>query len=61
MPACALESVTFQSTHPVRGATKAIYKSINHRKEFQSTHPVRGATFRGQRKVTVGDFNPRTP
>ena len=34
---------TFQSTHPVRGAT-GCERSRFRRGRFQSTHPVRGAT-----------------
>ena len=36
-------SGSFQSTHPVRGATEHFLRSIA-AKIFQSTHPVRGAT-----------------
>ena len=35
--------VAFQSTHPVRGATRP-QRTAPHRRPFQSTHPVRGAT-----------------
>ena len=35
--------VVFQSTHPVRGATRSSRPGI-HPPAFQSTHPVRGAT-----------------
>ena len=35
--------VRFQSTHPVRGATKLLLFLSGHF-AFQSTHPVRGAT-----------------
>ena len=34
---------TFQSTHPVRGATNVL-GFFGGDEEFQSTHPVRGAT-----------------
>ena len=34
---------TFQSTHPLRGATSAKIQAFEHR-IFQSTHPLRGAT-----------------
>ena len=37
-------SVTFQSTHPVRGATLLYRLFKAYRLPFQSTHPVRGAT-----------------
>ena len=36
-------STTFQSTHPLRGATRAQQLSRS-RDRFQSTHPLRGAT-----------------
>ena len=35
---------TFQSTHPVRGATKDVPICMKFAGKFQSTHPVRGAT-----------------
>ena len=34
---------SFQSTHPMRGATKT-HRTIYRRRAFQSTHPMRGAT-----------------
>ena len=37
-------TLLFQSTHPLRGATTVIL-SIARLLEFQSTHPLRGATF----------------
>ena len=37
-------TMQFQSTHPVRGATKQVGAFLGTGK-FQSTHPVRGATF----------------
>ena len=37
------QSPEFQSTHPVRGATFAIFL-LSTSDQFQSTHPVRGAT-----------------
>ena len=40
---------TFQSTHPVRGATRARVMARETYSPFQSTHPVRGATANGQR------------
>ena len=52
---------TFQSTHPVRGATLSMTDAAPPR-TFQSTHPVRGATC--PTKATSGltvSFNPRTP
>ena len=38
-----LPKLSFQSTHPVRGATLLNVEIANHI-NFQSTHPVRGAT-----------------
>ena len=35
---------TFQSTHPLRGATRRPYSMLS-KCEFQSTHPLRGATY----------------
>ena len=58
----ACPSDTFQSTHPVRGATPHRACQFLAVVQFQSTHPVRGATEtpsagrRGPRH-----FNPRTP
>ena len=37
-------TVEFQSTHPVRGATKGADGAPGKDGAFQSTHPVRGAT-----------------
>ena len=52
---------TFQSTHPLRGATKG-GRAQGPPPSFQSTHPLRGAT---RVRCLVGslglDFNPRTP
>ena len=51
----------FQSTHPVRGATKR-HTIHPPGPAFQSTHPVRGATRRPLRRWSPGcNFNPRTP
>ena len=36
--------MSFQSTHPVRGATASNHASRSASSRFQSTHPVRGAT-----------------
>ena len=36
--------VRFQSTHPVRGATRMLRGHPCPKSIFQSTHPVRGAT-----------------
>ena len=52
---------TFQSTHPVRGATISQIPTVP-TALFQSTHPVRGATAsRLTILSSVSDFNPRTP
>ena len=53
--------ISFQSTHPVRGATpKDVLDSLD--KEFQSTHPVRGATTKSCASAnSTQNFNPRTP
>ena len=52
----------FQSTHPLRDATKGFFPCKQHVSLFQSTHPLRDAT---QRKPIVNNvynnFNPRTP
>ena len=39
-----VRSTPFQSTHPVRGATRVVRDRIKIGIVFQSTHPVRGAT-----------------
>ena len=52
---------SFQSTHPLRGATRST-SCYSRLKKFQSTHPLRGATVRdGARHDQRVDFNPRTP
>ena len=61
MSFCAVRPVIFQSTLPVRGATRTslIRQSKN---RFQSTLPVRGATVpRGRPVICCGYFNPRSP
>ena len=61
---CAVTAVpvVFQSTHPVRGATRVVRDRIKIGIVFQSTHPVRGATSRlVQLCRTAYHFNPRTP
>ena len=51
----------FQSTHPLRGATRRFRSTLRSRK-FQSTHPLRGATRRRlSRFCASAYFNPRTP
>ena len=59
---CSISCGTlFQSTHPLRGATKKKQNRLL-RKTFQSTHPLRGATKLGDVKVGFHcHFNPRTP
>ena len=61
IPLCELLDTSFQSTHPMRGATLMSALTETSR-TFQSTHPMRGAT------VSVScvpfhhlHFNPRTP
>ena len=55
------EVITFQSTHPARGATRKVVEPYSPQ-AFQSTHPARGATsFPTARKSFVLYFNPRTP
>ena len=51
----------FQSTHPLRGATRSP-TPVSFTAGFQSTHPLRGATY-AQYIWAIGelDFNPRTP
>ena len=53
-------AMRFQSTHPVRGATRAELLARNEY-VFQSTHPVRGATDMFSRPAIATHFNPRTP
>ena len=51
----------FQSTHPLRGATRWP-RYVLVRGRFQSTHPLRGATFTtGSPRRLAENFNPRTP
>ena len=51
----------FQSTRPMRGATKS-EQSINRTARFQSTRPVWGATLRLPPEViSPSSFNPRAP
>ena len=53
---------TFQSTHPLRGATRR-ENEITMPQRFQSTHPLRGATrpTRVMLPFVRRNFNPRTP
>ena len=56
------QPLTFQSTHPVRGATSLFAVSLDNASEFQSTHPVRGATCRsgaGHYKQAISIHAPR--
>ena len=51
----------FQSTHPLRGATRTPVREAP-RRLFQSTHPLRGATAKIHKVSKLDtDFNPRTP
>ena len=57
----SLSVIEFQSTHPLRGATRLHNFSIG-REAFQSTHPLRGATTNpANMPIMSKDFNPRTP
>ena len=59
---CIPRNTSFQSTHPVRGATRGALRGVGGDDLFQSTHPVRGATSgRGGVDLRSVDFNPRTP
>ncbi len=52
----------FQSTHPVRGGTRASFKRQAKKSRFQSTHPVRGGTAGYVRSpLPLAYFNPPTP
>ena len=56
----------FQSTHPLRGATRLQHHvqliTPNPLSTFQSTHPARGATVVSWPTASIAiDFNPRTP
>ena len=52
----------FQSTRPVRGATRMLESAKGAYDEFQSTRPVRGATSSPQRGgIAHRNFNPRAP
>ena len=56
-----LSHVIFQSTHPLRGATRS-WNSERLALRFQSTHPLRGATFVCSiNRSKTSYFNPRTP
>ena len=51
---------TFQSTHPLRGATvKRVDDNVDSR--FQSTHPLRGATIRNYISVSVCHISIHAP
>ena len=53
---------TFQSTHPLRGATHIHNITFIADSGFQSTHPLRGATQpEGYTRQGRSYFNPRTP
>ena len=51
----------FQSTHPVRGATKRALAAIIGHIIFQSTHPVRGATGAEIKSADDGGFQSTHP
>ena len=52
----------FQSTHPMRGATRPQTTAEPSEPAFQSTHLMRGATDRAHRhRLYQLHFNPRTP
>ena len=54
--------ISFQSTHPMRGATGLPVICRIGSLEFQSTHPMRGATSDLIRLTLIKEyFNPRTP
>ena len=52
--------VTFQSTRPVRGATKA-FEGQHPTYEFQSTRPVRGATALATMTTQTATFQSTRP
>ena len=55
-------SLSFQSTHPARGATCCCQTQRAIDGVFQSTHPARGATFSPTSLIMWSIyFNPRTP
>ena len=53
--------VTFQSTHPLRGATGRSVGRAQGRNPFQSTHPLRGATLRDIRAVCAIQISIHAP
>ena len=58
-PVRLLRRCVFQSTRPVRGATRTALDAAQS-EMFQSTRPVRGATFKATHRRCRG-FNPRAP
>ena len=56
-----VEPVKFQSTHPVRGATRDLAAHITQSLKFQSTHPVRGATLHVRRVIIARVFQSTHP
>ena len=59
---CWSTKLTFQSTHPLRGATSVSDAWSASVEAFQSTHPLRGATqHQGRDGLRESYFNPRTP
>ena len=55
-----LPTTRFQSTHPLRGATKGNGWS-SRQQEFQSTHPLRGATIYGITGLMRKEFQSTHP
>ena len=53
--------MSFQSTHPLRGATADGVCPATAGLSFQSTHPLRGATCSRENSERFLYFNPRTP
>ena len=53
--------VQFQSTHPVRGATRSKSTTSMCAMRFQSTHPVRGATYNAMQTADKVDISIHAP
>ena len=53
--------LVFQSTHPLRGATRLPLLLINRLVRFQSTHPLRGATIVGAIADTIRHISIHAP
>ncbi len=55
-------AAVFQSTRPIRGATRSHAVAHGVPPGFQSTRPIRGATgYPPGRRCRLGNFNPRAP